>query len=95
LAERECRANPDLEVLAPATLGILCFRAHPRGLDDEAKLDALNERILHAVNASGKFFFSSTKINGKFSLRICPIGHRTRESDIRELVAMVGGYAKD
>ena len=86
-------ATRTLEVLAPATLGILCFRAHPRGVDDEAKLDALNERILHAVNASGKFFFSSTKIRGKFSLRICPIGHRTRERDMAELVAMVAEFA--
>jgi len=94
LAERDVRAHPDLEVLAPATLGILCFRAHPRGMDSEAKLEVLNEMILHKVNASGRFFFSSTKINGKFSLRICPIGHRTRESDMKELIAMVGGYAK-
>ena len=46
--------------------------------------------VLRKVNASGKFFISSTKIRGKFSLRICPIGHRTRESDMRELIAMVG-----
>ncbi len=94
VAEREVRATRDLEVLAPATLGILCFRAAPAGVP-ESQLDALNERILQRVNASGKFFISSTRIRGAFSLRICPIGHRTRESDMVELISMVGEFAKD
>jgi aromatic-L-amino-acid decarboxylase len=94
LGERCVRETPGLEVLSPATLGILCFRAHPRGMDDPAALDALNERILRAVNATGKVFISSTRVRGAFSLRICPIGHRTRESDIRGLVSMVGEMAQ-
>ena len=94
VAERAVRANRDLEVLAPATLGILCFRAVPAGVA-AADLDALNERILQRVNASGRFFISSTRIRGAFSLRICPIGHRTRESDMVELIGMVGEFARD
>jgi glutamate/tyrosine decarboxylase-like PLP-dependent enzyme len=93
LAESEVRKNPELEVLAPATLGILCFRAVPRGVKPEA-LDELNERILRDVNASGKFFISSTRVRGAFSLRICPIGHRTRRSDMIELIEMVSQLAK-
>jgi glutamate/tyrosine decarboxylase-like PLP-dependent enzyme len=93
LAESEARKDPELEVLAPATLGILCFRAAPRGVKAEA-LDELNERILRDVNASGKFFISSTRVRGAFSLRICPIGHRTRRSDMIELIAMVSRLAK-
>ena len=93
LAEAEVRKNPELEVLAPATLGILCFRAAPRGVKPET-LDELNERILRDVNASGKFFISSTRVRGAFSLRICPIGHRTRRSDMVELIALVGDCVK-
>ena len=92
LAEQCVREAKDLEVLAPATLGILCFRAKPVGLS-EAEIEALNENILKRVNASGRFFISSTRIHGKFSLRICPIGHRTREKDMRELIAMVADMA--
>ena len=88
LAERCVRDTPGLEVLAPATLGILCFRAHPRGMDDPAALDTLNEKVLSAVNADGRYFISSTRVRGAFSLRICPIGHRTRERDMRELVVL-------
>jgi glutamate/tyrosine decarboxylase-like PLP-dependent enzyme len=88
-AERLARERPVLEVLSPATLGILCFRAHPAGLDDAAMLDALNERINTAVNAGGRFFISTTRLRGTLALRICPIGFRTTESDIEALVAEV------
>jgi hypothetical protein len=40
------------------------------------------------VNADGRYFISSTRVRGALSLRICPIGHRTRERDMRELVAL-------
>ena len=95
LAERCVRETPGLEVLAPATLGILCFRAHPPGVNDPAALDALNERVLRDVNASGRYFISSTRVRGAFSLRICPIGHRTRESDMRELVALCADIVRN
>lgn len=85
-AESLVRATPDLEVLSPATLGILCFRVHPAGLDDPAALDALNERVNAAVVARGRYFTSSTRLRGAFALRICPIGFRTRQSDMDELV---------
>jgi len=92
-AEALVRRERDLEVLAPATLGILCFRAHPAGTDDAAALDALNERINAAVNAGGRFFISSTRIRGALSLRICPIGFRTTREDMADFVREVAGLA--
>lgn len=88
-AERLVRREPLLEVLAPAQLGILCFRAHPRGVDSLAELDALNERVNAAVNASGWFLISSTRVNNAFSLRLCTHNWRTQESDLDELFALV------
>ncbi|HJU64809.1 MAG TPA: pyridoxal-dependent decarboxylase [Gemmatimonadaceae bacterium] len=93
-AERLVRAEPSLEVLASAQFGILCFRAHPDGLDDAASLDALNERINAAVNAGGRHFISSTRLNGTFSLRICILGYRTAEEDVASLVRSVVGLAR-
>ena len=86
-AESLVRREALLEVLSPAQLGILCFRAHPRGVDDPAALDTLNERINARVNE--RFLISSTKINGQFSLRMCTHNWRTSESDIDELIALV------
>ena len=92
-AEQLVRRRPSMEVLAPATLGILCFRVHPRGVDDPAVLDALNERINAGVNAGGRFFISSTRIRGALSLRICPIGFRTTREDMAVFVDEVAALA--
>src|SRR6266568_435339 len=35
-------ASPDFERMAPTPLSVVCFRAHPQGLDDEALLEELN-----------------------------------------------------
>jgi aromatic-L-amino-acid decarboxylase len=85
-AEERVRREPLLEVLAPATLGVLCFRVHPPGLDDPRALDALNERVSAAVNAGARFLISTTRLRGALSLRICPIGFRTTRDDIDRLV---------
>ena len=88
-AEVLVRRESALEVLAPAQLGILCFRAHPSDVDDAATLDALNERVNARINESGRFLISSTKVNGAFSLRVCTHNWRTSERDIDELMGLV------
>jgi glutamate/tyrosine decarboxylase-like PLP-dependent enzyme len=86
-AESIVRREPSLEVLSPAQLGIFCFRVHPRGVDDRAELDALNETVNARVNE--RFLISSTKINGQFSLRMCTHNWRTNDSDIDDLMQLV------
>jgi len=72
--------DPDFELLAPAPLSLVCFRAAPRSLKDDASgLDGLNEALLDRVNASGEIFLSHTRINGCYTLRLV-VGHiRTSE----------------
>lgn len=84
--EHRVRATAGLEVLAPATLGVMCFRAHPPHLDDPERLDALNERVNAAITARGRFLLSTTRLRGAVSLRICPIGFRTTNDDIDALI---------
>lgn len=87
-AESVVRTRTDFEILSPAQLGIVCFRARPSG-HDEAALDALNERINARVNGSERFLMSSTKLRGRFSLRLCTQVHRMTEGDIDEVMAAV------
>jgi aromatic-L-amino-acid/L-tryptophan decarboxylase len=87
-AEQVLRARSDFEILSPAQFGILCFRAAPAGLGESA-LDALNERINSRVNATGKFLISSTKLRGRFSLRLCTHVHRMTEGDIDEVIEAI------
>jgi glutamate/tyrosine decarboxylase-like PLP-dependent enzyme len=87
-AENVVRTRTDFEILSRAQLGIVCFRACPSGYD-EVQLDALNERINTRVNATGRFLMSSTKLRGRFSLRLCTQVHRMTEGDIDEVMAAV------
>jgi glutamate/tyrosine decarboxylase-like PLP-dependent enzyme len=84
LLESMVKSDSRFELLSPAQFGIVCFRAHPVGAD-QAALDALNERINSTVVSEGRFLISSTRLNGKFSLRMCTLGFRTTPDDVREL----------
>jgi glutamate/tyrosine decarboxylase-like PLP-dependent enzyme len=89
LAEEIVRDAPELEVLTPAQFGIICFRVHPRGEDDESRLNDLNERVNERVNRSGFVLMSSTRLRGALSLRLCIPGYRTRDEDVRDVLNMV------
>ena len=60
--------HPDFERLAPTPFSLVCFRARRAGLD-EAQLNGLNERLIEGINATGEFFLSPTKLDGKFTIR--------------------------
>src|SRR5947209_9214569 len=77
--------SPNFELMAPTPFSTVCFRAHPKGLDDEAELETLNERIMNSINAAGRFFLSHTKLHGIFTIRIAVGNLRTMEREIRDL----------
>jgi len=95
LAEQLVREAPELEVLSPAKFGIVCFRTHPQGMDDAKALNAFNERVNDAINTTGFVLMSSTQLRGVFSLRLCIPGHRTREEDVRAVIALVRSTAAE
>jgi aromatic-L-amino-acid decarboxylase len=77
--------SPNFERMAPTPFSTVCFRAHPQGMNDETRLERLNERIMNRVNAAGHFFLSHTKLHGKFTMRVAIGNLRTTEQHIREL----------
>jgi aromatic-L-amino-acid decarboxylase len=83
-------ADANWELMAPVPLGLVCFRAC-RGDDavnDEvpsARLDVLNEAIMHGVNATGKALLSHTKLNDKLTLRLSIGNIRTTEKHVRQV----------
>ena len=74
--------SPDWELLAPVPLALVCFRAKPEGVAD---LDALNEEIMHRVNASGRALLSHTRLNDKLTLRLSIGNIRTTEQHVRQV----------
>jgi aromatic-L-amino-acid/L-tryptophan decarboxylase len=75
-------ADPDWELLAPHPLSVVCFRYHPRGVDDERRLETLNARLLESVNATGEIFISHTKIDGRYAIRLAIGNMRTTAQDV-------------
>jgi aromatic-L-amino-acid decarboxylase len=82
------RDHAELELMAPVSLNIVCFRFHTSGIE-ESRLDAINEEILYALQESGTAVPSSTVLGGGFALRVCICNHRTRRSDLDLLVSEV------
>jgi aromatic-L-amino-acid decarboxylase len=52
----------------------------------EARLDALNEAILHGVRARGRCITSSTRVGGRFAIRPCFVNPRSGLADADALV---------
>ena len=69
--------SEDWELMAPAPLGLVCFRA--------AGDDALNEAIMHGVNATGRALLSHTRLNDKLTLRLSIGNIRTTEEHVRDV----------
>ena len=83
-------AAPDMEMLAPQNLSIVCFRYAPPSLGgDDEQLNALNKRLLETLQLSGEAFLSSTLLHGRFALRACIVNHHARRQDIDFLVQLV------
>src|SRR5437660_99672 len=78
----------DWELLAPVPFSLVCFRASPPvdAPNEEARtarLNVLNEAIMHGVNATGKALLSHTKLNDKITLRLSIGNIRTTEKHVR------------
>ncbi|HSM61264.1 MAG TPA: aminotransferase class I/II-fold pyridoxal phosphate-dependent enzyme [Longimicrobiales bacterium] len=77
--------SPTLEMLSPASLGVVCFRLNPPGVArSAAELEALNERAQARVIRSEVAMMSSTRLRGTYSLRLCIMNHHTSWEDVRE-----------
>lgn len=82
------RAAPDLELMAPVPLNIVCFRWRGRGLDD-ASLDAINQELLLRLHESGIAVPSNALLGGRYAVRVAITNHRSRREDFELLVREV------
>lgn len=87
-------ASPDLELLAPVTLNIVCFRFVRRNLTEE-QLTELNRELLVCLQESGMAIPTYTTINGKFAIRCSITNHRSRREDFELLIDNVIKIGKE
>ncbi|MBS0393115.1 MAG: cytochrome D ubiquinol oxidase subunit I [Proteobacteria bacterium] len=76
-------SEPELELLAPPSLNIVCFRYRH---DDP---DAHNARIVADLQLSGIAAPSTTRIDGRLAIRAAIFNHRTEFQDVERLVDAV------
>lgn len=86
-------AHPQLELMAPIGLDIVCFRYNPGGLDDEA-LNELNRAVLIELQERGIAAPSSTTLAGGYCLRVAIANHRSTTADFDLLVKSVEQLGK-
>ncbi|MDX8035275.1 aminotransferase class V-fold PLP-dependent enzyme [Lentzea sp. BCCO 10_0856] len=63
--------------LLPSDLTVVVFRS------------ADSEQLFKSINDSGRFFLSSTRLGGRFTLRICVLSHRTRREHVDEVIELI------
>lgn len=80
--------HPELELMAPVSLNIVCFRH--RGADP----DHLNRAIVADIQESGIAAPSSTTLNDHLVIRVAIVNHRSQERDLDALLAAVLRFGK-
>ncbi len=68
--EEQINKTEHYEILAPTHFNMVCFRYHQLGWSTEKSND-FNQQLMQSVNATGKAFYSHTKLNGMYTIRMC------------------------
>jgi hypothetical protein len=73
------------ELMAPPSLGVVCFRRRFAGADADAE-DGHNAGLVVALEQSGLGLVSSTMLRGRYALRACVLNHTTAACHIDALM---------
>lgn len=67
------REDPRFEIAAPALLNLVCFRLRSgdRSNQNHSNQDQANQLLMERLNGSGDLYLTHTKLDGKFTLRLC------------------------
>ncbi|MCY4428637.1 MAG: aminotransferase class I/II-fold pyridoxal phosphate-dependent enzyme, partial [Halieaceae bacterium] len=85
-----------LELMAPVSLGIVCFRINPAGTGPgEQALEEINRNVLARIFWEDRALISSTLVGKRFSLRMCIINHTTTWRDVRETLVAAEQFGRD
>lgn len=88
-AYERLRDDPRFEVLDEPQLSVIAFRLKGEG----AEADARNEDLQRRVNARGRVFLSSTRLDGRYVVRLCVLSFRTHMDRVREAIEAIQAEA--
>lgn len=74
-----------IEVGPKPELSVMFFRYIPDGIEP----NKFNEKLVEEIHQDGRIFLSSTRINGKFYLRLAVLNFRTHQSEIDLILSII------
>ena len=94
------RNAPDLELAAPPSLSVVCFRfggnrSGSHAGRSEETIAALNRALLERLQLGGEAFLTSTELRGRFVLRACIVNYRSRREDVDRMLGAVVEIGRD
>lgn len=87
------RKTDRLEVMAPVSMNIVCFRYNPGWLN-ASSLDDMNREILLQLQEQGIAAPSYTRLKDAYCLRVAVSNHRSRREDFDQLIKEVQRIGK-
>ncbi len=93
-AQELLEATPGMEIVSPAVLSIVSFRYLPQDrigavVTDERVVERVNDEIRRRVWDSGRAMITSTRLRGRYVLRLCVVNHNTLRSDVESVVELL------
>ena len=81
------QADDRFELAAPTPLNLVCFRLRAD--------DAANEALLTRLNRSGQMYLTHTKLDGRYTLRLCIGQTNTQERHVVQAWARIQALATE
>jgi hypothetical protein len=88
-AQRRVERSPELELMSPASLGVVALRRHPAGVNDERTLERINTDLMNRIEAGGEVFVSAGQVRGRHTLRLCVLNHSTTASEVDRAIDLL------
>jgi glutamate/tyrosine decarboxylase-like PLP-dependent enzyme len=92
-AESLVRGRAELTLMAPATLGIVCFRREWPGAG-EAETERLGLALVDELERSGTALVSTTRLAGRHAIRLCVLNPTSSEEDVRRVIEHFAGAGR-
>ena len=89
-AQSLVRSHDELTLMAPATLGIVCFRREWPGTD-EAETERRGIALIDALESTGTALVSSTRLAGRHAARLCILNPTSSEEHVRRVIGHFAG----
>jgi hypothetical protein len=88
-------SSSELELMSPASLGVVTFRRHPSGVDDEAILERMNASLAERIERGGEVFISTARLGGRYVLRLCILNHSTSQAEVDRALELAASLPVD